>query len=327
MAHAEHLLLDPVGIGARAVAEHRARARHVRQALGDEAARAALRESRRLSRRSERRDRRVLDGLFAAGVDFIAQNGVKLLRVLLAHLFGVLGRVRLGRHADDHFGGLRIERGGGVLVFEQMPDLLLEVALADAHHAQRLGVQRAARHRGEPGAHRVEEHGFQFIRRAGEQHGVLAGRAGVLEDHARRGAVVVFDLAAVHRDVRLTAVVLGHRAAPRSEERADLVEFFLVEAKFVTERVSDGLLCQIVLRRAEPAGKDEQIAAAAREVDNTLQPLGVVAHDALEMHVDAQLRELAAQELRVGVQNVAEQKLGSHGNDFSFHGKSPSFTD
>ena len=137
-------------------------------------------------------------------------------------------------------------------------------------------------------------------------------------------AVVIDDLVAVHRHHGLLAVVWGRLAPGTSEEIHDLLPFFRVKSQRITVASSNRLLGQVVRRGAKAAGEHQQIAPLLCLVDKICQTVVVVADSALALDRNAQCRQLAAQILGVGVQNVAEQQLGTHTDDLCCHGFHPS---
>ena len=133
-------------------------------------------------------------------------------------------------------------------------------------------------------------------------------------------AVVIDDLVAVHRHHGLLAVVWGRLAPGTSEEIHDLLPFFQVKSQRITVASSNRLLGQVIRRGAKAAGEHQQVAPLLCLVDEIRQTVVVVADGALALDGDAQCRQLAAQILGVGVQNVAEQQLGTHTDDLCCHG-------
>ena len=323
MPHAQHFFLNIVCIGARAVGEHTACAGHGRDALGQHAARAALRRSHRKAPCGQLLHYHFLQRIRVHGIDAIAQDIVKMLRIVQTHAPGLVLRRGLGRDADNDLGRLGIDGGRWVGVFQQMADPAFQMALAHACDAQRHRVQHAVAHGSQPRLDAVQEHGLQLLRRAGQQHGIFAGRGLVLEDHARRSAVGIGDLAAMGGHHGLLFVVFRHRAAPCREKRADLLQLRFIKAQRVAESAGHDLFGQVVLRGAEPAGKHQQVAAAACLAHHAFQPGGIVAHHCLKVHGNAQRRKFTAQKLRVRIQDIAQQQLGADGNDLSFHIRHP----
>ena len=215
---------------------------------------------------------------------------------------------------------LGVDGSGGILVLEQRAAPGLQVALA-AQNVQGQAVQGAAGAGGQQGANPLVPHGGQLMGRAGQQHGAAALL--VLEPHARCGAVVVHDLAALHRHHGLLAVVVGHGAAGAQVKRLDLCQFLLIKGEAVAVAGGHRLLGQVVGGGAEAAAEHQQVTALLCRIHQLGHAGGVVSDDVLVQHVDAQRRQLLTEELGVGVQNVTQQQLGAHGDDLSGHGNPP----
>ena len=132
--------------------------------------------------------------------------------------------------------------------------------------------------------------------------------------------MVIDDLVAVHRHHGLLAVVGGGLAPGTREEIHDLLPFFRVKSQRITVAASNRLLGQVVCGGAKAAGEHQQVAPLLCFVDEIRQTAVVVANGALALDRNAQCRQLAAQILGVGVQNVAEQQLGTHTDDLCCHG-------
>ena len=106
--------------------------------------------------------------------------------------------------------------------------------------------------------------------------------------------MVVDDLPPVHGHHGLLAVVGSRLAAGAGKVASDLRPLFFVKGQRIAEGLGHGLLRQVVLGGAKPAGKNQQVAAAFGLQNQLLQPGGVIADDMLVQHADAQLGQLAA---------------------------------
>ena len=197
-----------------------------------------------------------------------------------------------------------------------MPHTVFDSAFA-AQHPQRYGMQGAVLAGQQQRAHALLPHGLHFVRHTGHQHSAMAI---LLEPCPGGSTVVIDDLVAVHRHHGLLAVVGGGLAPGAREEIHDLLPFFRVKGQHVTVAASNRLLGQVVCGGAKPAGKHQQVAPLLCLVDKICQTVVVVANGALALNRNAQCRQLAAQILGVGVQNVAEQQLGTHTDDLCCHG-------
>ena len=121
--------------------------------------------------------------------------------------------------------------------------------------------------------------------------------------------MVVDDLMALGGHHRLLAVVGGRLAASTGKVAGDLLPLGRIEDQLVAEAGGDGLFGQVVRRGAEAAGEDQQVAAALGLVDEVGQTAMVVADGALPLDGDAQIGQLPAEVLRVGVEDLPHQEF------------------
>ena len=137
------------------------------------------------------------------------------------------------------------------------------------------------------------------------------------------GAVVILKNGAAARQHRLFLVAVRHLASGIVEILDDPLPAFLVQHQLQPHYLADGFLGQIVFGGTQPAGQHHQIAAFQRLAQQQAEPLRVIAHGGLAQHRDAMCRELARQKLAVGIHNVPQQQLGTHGYNFCLHSLSP----
>ena len=168
----------------------------------------------------------------------------------------------------------------------------------------------------------LRPHGLHLVGDTGHKDGTVAV---LFEPRAGGSAVVVDDFMALGGDHRLFAVVGGRLAAGAGKVAGDLVPLGLIEGQLIPEAGGNGLLGQVVCRGAEAAGKDQQVAAALSLVDEIGQTAMVVADGALPLDRDAQIGQLPAEVLGVGVEDVAEKELGTHTDDLCCHGSTLEF--
>ena len=187
---------------------------------------------------------------------------------------------------------------------------------------QRLAVDGAVLPPLQKGAHLLGPHGLHLPRDAGHQGGAMA--VFILEPGAGGGAVGVGQLVPPHRHHGLFAVVFGGGAAGAGKKVHDLPPFFRVKGQRIAKGVGHRLFGQVVGGGAKPAGKHQQVAAGAGGAHQLFQPGGVVPHHMLVQHGDAQLGQFPAQKPGVGVDDVAQQKLGANADDLGGHGDIPS---
>ena len=73
----------------------------------------------------------------------------------------------------------------------------------------------------------------------------------------------------------------------------------------------------------EAAGGEDDIRAVARGFDHVAQARRVVAHDRLVKYVDAQFAQALRDDLRIRVDNVAQQDFRADGDEFCVHNNLP----
>ena len=96
-----------------------------------------------------------------------------------------------------------------------------------------------------------------------------------------------------------------------------------MQRHLLAEYGRERLLGQVVQRGAEAAGGDDDIRAVARGLDDVAQARRVVADYGLVKYVDAELGQALRDDLRIRVDNVAQQDLGADGNQFCVHNNLP----
>ena len=82
------------------------------------------------------------------------------------------------------------------------------------------------------------------------------------------------------------------------------------------EGFADGLLGEIVVGGAEAAGGDDDVGPPLGDGQGVLQPLGVVPHHGVVVDVDSQGAEPLGEHLGVRIGDVAQEQLGTHGDQF-----------
>ena len=78
----------------------------------------------------------------------------------------------------------------------------------------------------------------------------------------------------------------------------------------------DHLRSHIVSGRSQASSSDDQVIFIQGSPDRGLQTLGVVANYCVAVGGYAQLRKLTGQEAGVGIQDLSDQQLSSHGDYF-----------
>lgn len=104
-------------------------------------------------------------------------------------------------------------------------------------------------------------------------------------------------------------MVLGHVGVALAVQTAQTCLLRLVELERDAERAGHDLLGQVVARRAEAAGRNDEVGAGAGKLHRLLKPRAVIADNGLPIDIDAQLREQARDSRRVGIDGVAEEQF------------------
>ena len=198
----------------------------------------------------------------------------------------------------------------------------LHVALAEAEHADVARDDAPARELIQVGHRAFLPHGVALARGAGQHEHMLAV---CLERAAGRGAPFIHEHCAALGQPGLLFVVRGHLAADGLEKALDAVERGLVQRQLFAEYGRQRLLGQVVQRGAEAAGGDDDVRAVAGGLDDVAQARRVVADHGLVKYVDAELGQALRDDLRIRVDNVAQQDLGADGDQFCVHFYLPSF--
>ena len=99
------------------------------------------------------------------------------------------------------------------------------------------------------------------------------------------------------------------------EVAADVCRRLRVEGQRDIQYPADRLLGEIVIGGAKATGEDQQVRPLLGDGYRFLQPLGVVAHHGVVQHIHAHGGQRLRQLLRIRVGDVAQQQLGTHGDD------------
>ena len=323
LRHAEHVRFDEVCIAYDAAHENLRRAGEIGHALGDKAAGAALRGGERPSLLAQQDGDDLLQAADVNAVDPLADDGHDLFDRAAQHLLGLRLALRLGGHAQHTLVGLGVGRNAGVgHRGDPVVQHCLDLALALPVDAQRAGDDDLVGKRAQIGDRAGPEHFAALVRRTGEHEDMYAALA---EAAAWGGAIVVAENGAVFRQVGLLEIILRQLAADGGEVCAQSVGDLGMKDVFTPEHGADGLLGEVVVGRTEAARGNDDICAAARELQCLGETCGVVADNGVIEHVDAERGELLREHLRVRVGDVAKENFGADGNEFSSvgHGKPP----
>ncbi len=109
----------------------------------------------------------------------------------------------------------------------------------------------------------------------------------IFDPQSRRGAARILQHLRAFRHHRLPDIQLRHLAAQRAESPLNVLHDFFVALQTPPEQIGDGLARQIVLRRPQPARRNNQLDAAERFAKHFAQQRLVVADDRLAHDFDA----------------------------------------
>ena len=98
-----------------------------------------------------------------------------------------------------------------------------------------------------------------------------------------------------------------------------------MQRHFASEHGCQRLFGQVVECRSKAAGRDDDIRAVACGLNDMAQARRVVAYNRLVKYVDAQLAQTLRDNLRIRVDNVAQQDFRADGNEFCVHGSGSFF--
>ena len=117
--------------------------------------------------------------------------------------------------------------------------------------------------------------------------------------------------------IGLFFVVFGHGAA--FEIFPQPCHGLFVPHKALAEGGGNGLFGEIVRRRPQAAGGDDQIGSLFGHFQHAFQPVRVVPAHRLKIDPDAQFRQALGDHGGVGVDDLPQQKLGAHSDNFCSH--------
>ena len=237
-----------------------------------------------VSPRSQQLQHAALQPRRVHGIEPVAQPGAHVPEQRGHPLLAVRLTLALGSQAEHDLAGLGVGGEGGIHgVIHEVGKLFLHLRLGQAEDVQVVRDDRLIALCAQPRQQLVLGEVAALVRHARQQHGRDAAR---LEDAARRRADGVVKHRAPARKVRLLQVARGHLAAENGIEIVpDFFHDLRVELQPQPEGLADNLLRHVVIRRAEPAGKDEQVCAPTGDVHHLAQTRGVVADRGVVQHI------------------------------------------
>ena len=159
------------------------------------------------------------------------------------------------------------------------------------------------------------EHGAALIGGTGEHDDPDAVG---LKGAARGGAPVVGEDGAALGQVGLLEVVVRHGTAGVEplEVIPDPLGGRLVIHQLLAKALGQHVLGQVVAGGSQAAGGDDDVGPALGHLHRRLQPLGIVPHHDVVVHVDAQGAQPLGEHLGVGVGDVAQEQFGAYCDEF-----------
>ena len=231
---------------------------------------------------------------------------------------GLFPRRRLGANTKVHAVGSRIGPHPDARRIIEVLRHLIDSALTDAdglqgpsdeHLAIAAPFQLRARLLSPHPLH------LRWDARHTDNHAAIA-----LDPPARRCAPRIVQRAGARDEPRLLDVRFRHRIATACEEAAQLCFQLRHHRGRLFQQGGYAFAGHIVFSGAESARDDYEVAAFPCPPEGLYDAAQVVAHDALVVEVDAQLRELLRNVGAVRIDDFAEQNLCANRDYFRFHG-------
>ena len=216
-----------------------------------------------------------------------------------------------------HFAEFGVRRNGGFGLLEQILNPLLDGRLAfprDAQHTRADDRESCAVPQRRQ--HIILHHALHLVRHARHDED---GAAAMLDVDAGGRAAVVRDDVRAARHQRLLIDCAGWDAAADLEEATDVVGDRLVVREVETESGGNGGDGEVVFGGSQAAGHQDDVGPRDRQPQSLLDARGVVADSLLKVDVDADLSQPLRQVGRVGVDDLAEEQLGTNGDDLCTH--------
>ena len=308
------MVLYSVGIADHAAQKDLRCAGKIRQALGDEAAGAALGGGEGQMPVPAEAEHRLLQPGNVFAVEIAAQPPPHL-RQQRGHP-GLAGRFIIGPggQVQRHLAG----QGKGrqcqvVLLMEQVGQQLLHLRLRQAEDPQVVGADHLSVALLQIGQQTVLRQIPALRGNAGQQHG---GDAAGGKGAAGGGTHRVVEHGAARRQIGLLQVAGGHLPVEHGVEVAlYLLRHLRVEHQGRVQRGGHRCFRHVVIGGAEAAGEHQQLRAVPGGVDGGLQPGSIVAHGGVVQHVHTGGGQQLRQEPGIGIGDAAGQQLAAHGDD------------
>jgi len=296
---------------------------HVDESGGDQPPRTGLRTGHRQIVGLQQIHHRLLQRhILLRGIDIVSEPMLQLLYHGLDQLHGRFFVIRPGRDTDMYFAGLGVGGNGGIgLTVDQIPHHGLRPALP---HTADLHGLRTDNPGGQPRQirrHTLLKHGTKLSGRAGQKDHPLALR---LHNDPRCRAVLIFQHNTTLRQHGLFPVVVGGFDPSFLKITANGLSAGLMHDQTLFADSGSHFLCQIILRRPKPPGKNHNVRPAKGRFKHHAQPLSVVPHHGLKITGKSKARTFFRKVGGVGVHDIAQKQLRSHTDQFYRHHSSHS---
>ena len=136
-----------------------------------------------------------------------------------------------------------------------------------------------------------------------------------LKGTARGGAPVIGENGAALGQHGLLKNILRDGPARADKVAADAPGRLLVVYQLFSKGLGQDVFGQVIAGGAQTAGGDDDVRPLSGDVHRPADPLGVVPHHSVVIDIQSQGAQPLGEHLRIGIDNVAQQQLGSHRQD------------
>ena len=221
-----------------------------------------------------------------------------------------LGLLGLATHGHPH-GDLRkagAEGQAALVLPHRAGNQFVQAGLADAEGLEGAAEEHLspATHLPQPGQDGLLHHRLHFTWHSWEDDQVLAAvRSVEIHPIARRRAEVVGDDGRAGREVCLFEVVFRHRAVERGKDAADALSHLFRKEQPDPGNLGDQLGRQIVRRRANAAGRDDDVSLGERLLPGPDDAVGHVTYGDDCNDLDSGLDQFIGEVVGIGIDHLA----------------------
>ncbi len=202
------------------------------------------------------------------------------------------------------------------VLFVDRRDKRIEIAFAHPCNSKEKGADHLLGQQGfEARLDLRGPHGFQFMRRPGQEHDDRAV-ARKLEPLSGGGSAIVGQHSCTIDHVGLAFVDFHHFAVEALEALFEPIADFLREDEFAPEGGGGGVARDVVFCGAESTCEDDELRAQQTGLDLIGKAFAAIANHALLDDFDAKIVELGGEKERIGVELFGSKKFASDSDDF-----------